>query len=112
MSPIALVFFGIPTTLAVIDEGLKGLLMLRDLRRAKKRIDEVGEETEAPNINEVDDDMLYPVSFDSLLPGRVVKELNKSAIWQDMKRGAEMAQRAKQSGQAHCCSACGRFAMN
>lgn len=113
MGPVALVFFGMPAALAFIDESLKGILMLRTIHRASKRVDEVGEPTEAPrSVDEIDDDLLYPVSIDSLVPGSVIKKLHKCDVWKDMERGAEMAQQAKQVGEMPSCKDCGRMPMN
>lgn len=113
MGPVVLVFFGIPTVLTVVDEGLKWFLHLRSIHRAKKRIDETGEQTEAPvGVDEVDDDMLYPVCIDALVSGSVIKELNRCDVWRDMVLGAELAQQLKKKGEFPSCESCGRFAMN
>jgi hypothetical protein len=113
MGPVAIVFFVIPAALRVVDQGLKGLVWARDQHRADKRLEEVGEQKAPPtSLEELDDSALYPICIDAVVPGRVLKELNNTPIWQDVARGVERAQLDKQTGEVPICEACGRFAMN
>ena len=114
MGPVALVFFGIPAAFALVDGGLKGILAIRTHHKASKRVDEVGDEGTAvpPTVDDLDDDLLYPVTFDAVVPGSVLKDLHRSEVWKDLVRGAKRAELDKQAGGIPSCEKCGRMPMN
>lgn len=113
MGPVALVFLGVPSVLAAVDGGLKWIVQIRNQRRADKRVEEVGEPTKPPaTIHEVDDDMLFPIAIDALVPGHVIKKLGRSEIWREVERGADRAELDKKGGSFPSCKGCGRMHMN
>lgn len=111
LAPAALLFIALPQAVTVVDEGLKWILALKDQRAAERRIEEVGEAEAPTSTSKIDDDLLYPFSYDGVLTGAVLKKIISGQLGAELQGGAERAALDKQQGALLSCDSCGRICM-